>query len=743
MIIFIKKLTFIKMKKKLLSIFGALTLSFVIAQTPSPSWTISQNAAFSNTSAGIKFMDALNSNIMWVIGYDGTGPRRNYNWFSKTLNGGTTFTSGNVYADTNSFVIANMEGIDATTAWVSSYLKPSQDKGAIHRTTNGGLTWINMTGPGMFTGNGAFTDFVSFLTPSIGIALGDPVNGEFEIWKTINGGTSWSLIPGGSIPNPFSASEYGIVNLYAKEGTTNYWFGTNLGRIYYSTDAGSTWNVSQVSANSTTITEIAFSTALNGLAYGFGSGNELYSTTNGGVSWTQITNLSPNIGWNDVVGIPGTNFFASVGAGAGNNIISYSTNNGVTWTDWGSTNIQYLTADFINSSTAWAGGFSDNMNASLGGVWKYNGSTFNSVFTIPLNICKVLSTVTMSPINNSTGTGTLSYNWTASPAGVVFSSPTASVPVVTFSNTGTYTLVLTVISAVGTSTSSQVINVLNCALPVPSFSTPVNVCNNVAMTLTNSSSGSPNPNISVSVLPAAGVTVSPIIGTQTVGIKIASPGIYSITLIASSITGSAAITQTLLVKNCSPTISFTVPIRVCSPTETIQTVNTTTAIGAFTYTWSIIPQSGISMFSNVGNNKKIVFDITNFPAPPAPPTTTNYTLTLTGANASGTNTSSQIITVGPCDPPPPNFIGEKSTLENSLIIYPNPAKDQISLILPNNLDGYKIKIINLLGSMVYEDYLNKNYKDTYTINLANKAKGVYFLTVESKFEKVTKKIIIE
>ena len=159
------------MKKQLLSFMVLLGLGTLTAQTPSPSWTISQNAAFTNTSVGIRFMDAVDPNVVWVVGYDGFAPNRNYNWFSRTINGGTTFTAGNIFPDTSTYVLANMEGVDATTAWVCSYLKSSQAQGAIHRTTNGGANWQNMTAAGMFTNASSFGDLISFFTPSVGSAL--------------------------------------------------------------------------------------------------------------------------------------------------------------------------------------------------------------------------------------------------------------------------------------------------------------------------------------------------------------------------------------------------------------------------------------------------------------------------------------------------------------------------------------------------------------------------------------------
>ena len=77
------------MKKQLLSIFTVLSISTLLAQVPSPSWTISQNASFSITSAGHKFLDVVDANVVWLAGYNGVAPGQNVNWFSRTINGGT------------------------------------------------------------------------------------------------------------------------------------------------------------------------------------------------------------------------------------------------------------------------------------------------------------------------------------------------------------------------------------------------------------------------------------------------------------------------------------------------------------------------------------------------------------------------------------------------------------------------------------------------------------------------------
>lgn len=372
------------MKKSLLSIFGAALVTGVVAQqTPSPFWTTTLNTNFPHTSAGVVYLDAVDPNVVWMIGNYGTAPGRNVNHFSRTINGGTSFTSGTIYADTNTYVVANLDGIDGNTAWVSSYLKASQTQGAIHQTTNGGVTWTNMTAANMYTNTSAsFCNIVSFLTPSVGITMGDPVGGEFEIWRTTNGGTNWSQIAGTNIPNPISG-EFGLVNVNEKNGTTNLWYGTNKNRVYRSTDAGQTWSVSAaftstISATAAGIGDIAFADANNGICTAFfgpsGSATlTLWKTTDGGATWTNIPSIDPSFGRADICGIPGTTWFASSGSGQGNYLISYSSDGGVTWNSWGGSNIQYITVDFVSNNVGFAGSFSDQTNPAVGGAWKYTG----------------------------------------------------------------------------------------------------------------------------------------------------------------------------------------------------------------------------------------------------------------------------------------------------------------------------------------------------------------------------------
>jgi len=725
------------MKKQLLSLFATLSVGVTMAQVPSPSLNINQDAIFPNSAAvtnpGIKFLDAVDANVVWTIGYDAAAPRRNYNWYSRSINGGTNFSGGNVYNDTNTYVISNMEGVDANTAWVCAFMKGSQSMGAIHRTTNGGTNWVNMTATGMYANASSFANVVSFFTPSVGITMGDPINNEYEIWRTTDGGLSWTQVPGANIDNPLSAGEYGIVDLYYRLGSNNLWFGTNQGRMYRTTNAGLTWSASVVGPTSSTLTEIAFSSANNGVCTLFNNGAlELWNTFDGGATWTQVTNVSPNFGRNDISGVPGTGALVSVDNG--NMIVSSSIDNGVTWTDWGSTGIGYVTVDFVSATAGWAGGYDFSTFSNL---WKYSGAALSGTtsptagFTLPGALCLSGPTATVSPVNNSTGSPAPTFSWSILPAGGTLSSATASAPVITFNSPNTYTVVLTASNGNGTVSASQVIVVSACTAPTASFTLPASACTNFTFAAVNSSTGAPAPSNFWSILPATNTTLSPSAIASNPVFRASAAGIYTITLVTSNASGTASASQTLSVGNCPPNASFSIPtsIRFCD-VKTFSTTNQSTnppgITGSINYTWTVLPNTGISISPNRFVTNMIV-NVTD-------PTIPQYTVTLNARNPSGVATTTALILMDDCT----TSIAENS-LRNAMDVYPNPVRDQLNISLPAG-DNYTVKITNLLGSVVYTESINK---EKVSINLANTPRGVYFVTVESKTEKVTRKVVLD
>ena len=75
------------MKKTLLTILSLGSLVTAFAQVPSPNWTITQNANITyTTSIGVKFLDAVDQNTVWLTGYNGNNASENVNFWSVTTN---------------------------------------------------------------------------------------------------------------------------------------------------------------------------------------------------------------------------------------------------------------------------------------------------------------------------------------------------------------------------------------------------------------------------------------------------------------------------------------------------------------------------------------------------------------------------------------------------------------------------------------------------------------------------------
>ena len=150
----------------------------------------------------------------------------NVQQFTKTTNGGTTWTPGNINVGNAGLGISMIHGISSTTAWLAAYPNAAGQLGGIWKTTNGGSTWTKQT-TATFNNASSFTNVVHFWDANEGFCMGDPINGEFEIYRTTNGGTNWTLVTGANIPNPLSG-EYGYTRQMEVVGNS-VWFSTNKG----------------------------------------------------------------------------------------------------------------------------------------------------------------------------------------------------------------------------------------------------------------------------------------------------------------------------------------------------------------------------------------------------------------------------------------------------------------------------------------------------------------------------------
>jgi len=410
--------------------------AYITVNTPPYGNWIVQNSGFSAANRGVHWISIVDQNVVWATAYDGSGANANVQQFTKTTDGGNTWTPGNINVGNAGLGISMVHGISSSTAWLAAYPNAAGQLGGIWKTTNGGSTWTKQT-TATFSNAASFTNVVHFWDANEGFCMGDPINGEFEIYRTTNGGTNWTLVSGANIPNPLSG-EYGYTRQLDVVGNS-VWFSTNKGRIFHSTDKGATWAVytspildfagANISAN--------FSFASASTGYIVTNGGAVYKSTNAGSTWIQLATTGPVFS-NGLCAIVNTNTIFTTGAATGGSGSSYSLDGGLTWSLID--NQQHLYCEFLTPSIGWSGWF--NTNATTNGMWKWNNLSSPLTVQFNGNPSTVCVNTPVQFTDQTTGGVINSWNWSF-PGG---SPSTASIanPVVTYAQPGTYAVSLTV-----------------------------------------------------------------------------------------------------------------------------------------------------------------------------------------------------------------------------------------------------------------------------------------------------------
>ena len=176
---------------------------------------------------------AVDKNIVWVSGSKGS--------VYVTDNGGKKWEKKKV-PQGDSLEFRDIEVISPRTIVLMSAGVGKNSR--IYESTNNGKSWKIVYQNNYLDG---FLDTIEFWDKKDGIAIGDPINGKFNILLTNDGGNSWKEPPGKSIPAAFpgeaqfAASGTCISVIGKKEA----WIGTGgtISRILKTTDIGESWTV--------------------------------------------------------------------------------------------------------------------------------------------------------------------------------------------------------------------------------------------------------------------------------------------------------------------------------------------------------------------------------------------------------------------------------------------------------------------------------------------------------------------
>ncbi len=152
----------------------------------------------------------------------------------------------------------------------------------VFRSINGGATWTTISAPFTAGSTAQTLNDIEFPTHLVGYMSGS----RDTIWKTTDGGTTWSKLP---LPTPGVTPQISYTDLQALDANTVFVTGNGFPRqvVFKTTDGGQTWT--DISGNLQALgignfTGVRMHDANNG--YVVRPGGFLCKTTNGGQTWT-------------------------------------------------------------------------------------------------------------------------------------------------------------------------------------------------------------------------------------------------------------------------------------------------------------------------------------------------------------------------------------------------------------------------------------------------------------------------
>jgi PKD repeat protein len=638
------------------------------------------------------------SGTSWFLGTDGG--------IARTTNGGTTWTTingamnisqqyrlGNS-ASSASYIVTghqdNGTNLLNGTAWSEIYggdgadcfvdwsnnniIVASYVNGDFQKSTNAGSTWSTI--------QSGLTGTAAWIAP----ICQNPSNanifycGYQEVFKSTNKGTSWTqLAPLGGGGD--------VLHITVAPSNTNVIYASRAASIFQTTNGGTSWNsiTGSLPVGSALITGIAVDNTNPNNVYvslsGWLSGNKVFYSNNGGISWTNYSTGLPNIPHNCIVYKNNSAGAVYVGTDVG---VYYRELSMGSWIPYmnGLPNVVvdeleiYYPTGKLRAATYGRGTWQTDLysNPSAPPFAYFTNAYTDACVNVPFVFSDASS-------NNPT-------SWSWSFPGGAPSTSTVQNPSVTFATAGIYTVSVIATNSVGSSAPyTTTISVVNTPT---AQSTSDTICVGQTAVVTATSNAS-------SIVWQGGQTGGTAYYTPS------STTVYQYT----AATGACQYIGNSTVTVGAPPVT---------PTVT-QTGNNLSSTSASSYQWYL--------------NGNLISGAT----------AQTYTATVSGwysvwtSNGSCQSSSSAIyVTV--------TAIDEAFTLFNGMEITPNPASEDINLLFRNkDPKSVNYVITNNLGQVVKKGDFRAVDSDRMKIFLDRMAAGVYNITLSSDASSVNYKFV--
>ena len=336
----------------------SLVLCIASLYSDEPAWKTTETGV----KAKLRGVSALNDGPIYASGTAGT--------VIKSNDGGITWSRLSV-PDAERLDFRDVEAIDGDVALLMA--AGPGEASRIYKTTDGGRTWdlkFRQANPK------GFLDAIALFNDKQAIALGDPLDGRFQILKSDDAGETWQPIAGAGMPEAlanegcFAAS--GTCLVAGDDGLA--WFGTGsakVSRVFRSSDFGKTWSAAETPVEADSASKGIFGLSFNDPLHGFAIGGDykaiekpgplLARTDDGGASW-KLVESGPK-GFREAVRVvpetKGQTLFAVGPAGS-----EVSVDAGLTWEPVGERGF-HAAAGFRRNGESWGIAVGDDGKAAI------------------------------------------------------------------------------------------------------------------------------------------------------------------------------------------------------------------------------------------------------------------------------------------------------------------------------------------------------------------------------------------